>query len=121
MSLLTDRLRLYADHKCKNCIYYQEEPKCMEPMIECEIKDILDAANLIDQLQFDLSEYQAIGTVEECKTRKEWMSLSLDDIRNRMDNFCRIVREEVQRDREFAEAERHKRGRKPKGKPSETE
>ena len=33
--------------------------------------------------RFELNEYRQCGTVEECRSRMEWMSYSMDDVRRK--------------------------------------
>ena len=39
---------------------------------------------------FELWEYRQCGSVEDCRTRMEWMSLSMDDVRK---NYIKIIKE----------------------------
>lgn len=62
-----------------------------------------------DEMLRELEEYREAGTPEECISRKEWMSYSIDDIRKNFSSFCKEMREYV--DAEY--------GPKKKGRPKE--
>lgn len=65
--------------------------------------------------RFELNEYRQCGTVEECRSRMEWMSYSMDDIRRK---FFFIREEALAIAREKADD----RQRKPKrGRPRKAE
>ena len=49
---------------------------------------------LLLKAYMELKAYRNCGTVQECESRKEWMSLSLDDIRENLHEFMRQIREE---------------------------
>lgn len=50
---------------------------------------------LFNKLLFDYIQYAQCGTVEDCKNRKEWMSLSIDDMRKNFNTLVKEMREEV--------------------------
>lgn len=47
----------------------------------------------------ELSAYRSCGSVEECESRKEWMSFSLDDVRRKYIEFVRMMRSEMELDK----------------------
>lgn len=51
--------------------------------------------DLLNDLLFEYSQYTQCGTVEECMSRKEWMSYSIDDIRTNFNNTIKALRDEV--------------------------
>ena len=73
----------------------------------------MDVSNLPDceerELLFKLLceyvEYKECGTPEECIQRKEWMSMSIDDIREGFNNFTKEMRKEVELIRAGAQVE----------------
>ena len=67
---------------------------------------------LLSKLLFEYVQYSKCGTVEDCIGRKEWMSYSIDDIRNTFTGIVRGLRQEVQYVREdVAASHKKKRGR----------
>lgn len=50
---------------------------------------------LLDKLLFEYTQYIQCGTVEECQSRKEWMSYSIDDIRAHFNMIVKGLRDEV--------------------------
>lgn len=50
---------------------------------------------LLDKLLFEYTQYIQCGTVEECQSRKEWMSYSIDDIRAHFNMIIKGLRDEV--------------------------
>ena len=68
---------------------------------------------LLNRLLLEYGQYTQCGTVEDCKQRMDWMSLSLDDIRNNFNSFVKEMREEVEiiRRTESDNQEKRKKGR----------
>lgn len=75
-----------------------------EELIDCDEKDLLG------KLLFEYTQYIQCGTVEECQNRKEWMSMSIDDIRVNFNSLVKDLREEVESIRNEQEPSK-KRGR----------
>lgn len=69
--------------------------------------------DLLNQLLWEYGKYTECGTIEDCQQRKEWMSMSIDDIRKNFFQTVKGMREEVEYIREDAQAPA-KRGRPPK-------
>lgn len=63
---------------------------CAQNMPDGEIKDIY--FQLIDEYE----KYIESGSPEECMQRKEWMSMSIDDVRIEFNNFVKEMRKEVE-------------------------
>ena len=55
----------------------------------------LKAADAIKTLQNEVMLYRAIGSVEEVTSMKEWMDMSINDIRKNTLEFIRQMREVV--------------------------
>lgn len=79
---------------------------CTQNMPDGEIKDIY--FQLIDEYE----KYIESGSPEECMQRKEWMSMSIDDVRVNFNNFVKEMRHEVEIIR--ADAKSNKKPRKIK-------
>lgn len=77
-----------------------------------------DVADMIDELQFELSEYQSIGTAEQFRNYKDWLSMSMMDVMNKFEVFVRAMRSEMEADKRFAE--KRKRGRPKKSSAKDT-
>lgn len=69
--------------------------------------------DLLNQLLWEYSKYTECGTIEDCQQRKEWMSMSIDDIRKNFFQTVKGMRQEVEYIREDAQTP-VKRGRPPK-------
>lgn len=54
-----------------------------------------DEKELLGKLLFEYTQYIQCGTVEECQSRKEWMSMSIDDIRVNFNSVVKGLQEEV--------------------------
>ena len=80
--------------------YQQKMPDCPEK-------------ELLNQLLWEYRKYAECGTIEDCQQRKEWMSLSIDDIRKNFFQTIKGMRQEVEYIREDAQAPA-KRGRPAK-------
>lgn len=63
---------------------------CTQNMPDGEIKDIYF------QLINEYEKYIECGSPEECMQRKEWMSMSIDDVRVEFNNFVKAMRHEVE-------------------------
>ena len=70
-------------------------------------------ADLLNQLLFEYGKYTECGTIEDCQQRKEWMSMSIDDIRKNFFQTVKGMRQEVEYIREDAQSPA-KRGRPAK-------
>ena len=67
---------------------------------------------LLNQLLFEYAQYRKCGTPEDCQQRKEWMEMSIEDIRENFNGIVKGLRDEVKQIRKEAEkSERKKRGR----------
>lgn len=55
-----------------------------------------DEKELLNKLLFEYAQYTKCGTVEECQNRKEWMSMSIDDIRKNFNSLVTGLRDEVE-------------------------
>lgn len=64
---------------------------------------------LIDTLLFEYTQYIECGTIEECKSRKEWMDYSLNDIMGNFNAMVKGLREEVDNIKKEAELKRKPR------------
>lgn len=78
-------------------------------MPDCREKELLH------KVLFEYNEYCECGTVEDCKQRKEWMSYSIDTIREAFAKMVKGFQEEVEIIRED-EKRKKKRGRPPKNR-----
>ena len=67
--------------------YQQKMPDCPEK-------------ELLHQLLWEYGKYTECGTIEDCQQRKEWMELSVDDIRKKFNTMVKGMREEVEYIRE---------------------
>lgn len=72
---------------------------CTQNMPDGEIKDIY--IQLIDEYE----KYIECGSPEECMQRKEWMSMSIEDVRVNFNNFIKEMRKEVEIIRTGAQVE----------------
>lgn len=79
-------------------------------MPDCREKELLH------KLLFEYSRYAECGTYEECEQRKEWMSYSIDDMRDMFTKLVKGMREEVEyiRSEYVPKPKPKKSGRKPK-------
>ena len=50
---------------------------------------------LFNRLLFEYIQYTKCGTIEECRSRKEWMDYSLNDIMANFNAMVKGLREEV--------------------------
>lgn len=73
---------------------------------------------VLARLLIDYDNYTKCGTVEECQSRKEWMSYSLDDVRTKFSKIVQGLRDEVEYIKETYTPPKPKRGR-PKKEASE--
>lgn len=67
---------------CELYLFQESLPDCREK-------------ELLNNLLFEYNQYTQCGTVEECMSRKEWMSYSIDDIRTNFNNTIKALRDEV--------------------------
>lgn len=74
-----------------------------DSMPDCKEKQLLNS------LLFEYEEYARCGTPEECKSRLEWMTYSLDDVRRKFVQIVKGLQEEVECIR--SEPKPKKRGR----------
>lgn len=51
---------------------------------------------LLDRMICEYIQYIQCGTVDDCKQRMDWMSYSIDDIRNNFNSMVKGLREEVE-------------------------
>lgn len=65
---------------------------------------------LLGRLLFEYIQYTQCGTIEECRSRKEWMDYSLNDIMANFNAMVKGLREEV--DNIKKEAETNKKSRR---------
>lgn len=68
---------------------------------------------LLHLLLWEYRKYAECGTIEDCQQRKEWMEMSIEDIREKFAAMVKGMREEVEYIRDDAKAP-SKRGRPPK-------
>lgn len=66
--------------------------------------------DLLNHLLWEYGKYTECGTIEDCQQRKEWMAMSIDDIRKNFIQTVKGMRQEVEYIREDAQAP-GKRGR----------
>ena len=71
---------------------------------------------LLGQLLCEYIQYIQCGTVDDCKQRMEWMSYSIDDIRNNFNSMVKGLREEVKNIRTIESTPKKKIGRPCKNK-----
>lgn len=84
-------------------------------MEDCEEKESLNT------VLFEYKQYTDCGTVKECRNRKEWFSMTLEQIMRNTDKIIDGLREEVERIRaEAEESKTTKRGRPAGGEKSIT-
>ena len=76
-----------------------------DSMPECKEKQLLNS------LLFEYEEYARCGTPEECKSRLEWMTYSLDDVRCKFVQIVKGLQEEVECIRSECQSKPKKRGR----------
>lgn len=75
-----------------------------------EIKELLNNA------LFDLSLYQRCGTPQDCENRLEWLSYSIEDIRNHYNALAKEMHDYVET---IINPPKKRRGRPPKSKDGE--
>lgn len=73
-----------------------------------------DERELLFKLLREYIEYKECGTPEECIQRKEWMSMSIDDIRVNFNSFVKEMQNEVKCIREEVKTTKKKSGKKKK-------
>ena len=56
----------------------------------------------------ELAAYRRCGSVEDCQSRMEWMSFSMDDVRKKFIDFVRMMQQEVEEDRKYTARRRKK-------------
>lgn len=66
---------------------------------------------LLNTLLFEYQRYRRCGTIEECMERKEWFSLSMDDIRYKFNQLAKVAKEEIEAVRFEQSIKPKKRGR----------
>jgi hypothetical protein len=71
---------------------------------------------LLNKLLFEYGKYSQCGTHQECQSRLEWLSYSIDDVRKMFETFTKGMQEEVEHIRSQYQPKPipKKRGRKPK-------
>lgn len=69
---------------------------------------------LLCKLLFEYQQYSDCGTPEDCKQRKEWMELSLEDVRTNFNCIVKDLRDEVKIIKEEAAVNKDK---KKRGRP----
>lgn len=69
---------------------------------------------LFSKLLFEYDQYRKCGTVEDCQQRKEWMSMSIDDIRCEFNATVKLLRDEVKFIREEASKPKNKKRGRPR-------
>lgn len=75
---------------------------------------------LLNRVLFEYDQYTECGTPEDCKERLEWMQMSHEDIRIRLNKLIKGMREEVKYIREDAEKkaeQKYKPTPKKRGRP----
>lgn len=80
-------------------------------MPDCPEKELLNL------LLWEYGKYIECGTIEDCQQRKEWMSMSIDDIRKIFFQTIKGMRQEVEYIREDTQnnAKRGRPAKKPEG------
>lgn len=80
------------------------------------VSDLQDCEEktLLFDLITEYKKYTDCGTPEECMQRKEWMSMSIDDIRVNFNSFVKEMQNEVKCIREEVKTTKKKSGRKKK-------
>ena len=68
---------------------------------------------LLNLLLFEYGQYIRCGTVEDCEQRIEWMSYSIEDIRNSFNSIVKGLREEVENIRTFETTPPNKKRGRP--------
>ena len=90
--------------------YQQSMPDCREK-------------ELLNKLLFEYGKYAQCGTYQECQSRLEWLSYSIDDVRKMFETFTKGMQEEVENIRSQYQPNPtpKKRGRKPKNGRNESD
>lgn len=70
-------------------------------MPDCPEKELLHT------VLFEYNQYTQIGSVKDCQNMKEWLSLSINDIRVKFNSFVKEMQQEVEYIREDVEKARY--------------
>ena len=85
----------YCMHGCTVGAGQEYCPGCGEWDFDKVIKLMIEAADAIEKLDNEVMLYRAVGSVTDVTSMKEWMDMSINDIRKNTLEFMRQMREIV--------------------------